>query len=62
MLDQANEVATITVTVLVRGKTTITNRASVTSDASDPNTANNSSAITVSVAAGSAGGGGKSRK
>jgi uncharacterized repeat protein (TIGR01451 family) len=53
MLDQANEVAEITVTVLVKGKTTITNTASVTADVSDPNAANNSAAITVSVAAGS---------
>jgi len=52
MLDQANETATITVTVLVKGRTTITNTASVTGDVSDPNAANNSAAITVSVAAG----------
>jgi uncharacterized repeat protein (TIGR01451 family)/CSLREA domain-containing protein len=52
MLDQANETATITVTVLVKGKTTITNTASVTGDVSDPIAANNSAAITVSVAAG----------
>jgi uncharacterized repeat protein (TIGR01451 family)/CSLREA domain-containing protein len=58
MVSSANEVATITVTVLVRGKTTITNTASVTGDVSDPNTANNSAAITVSVAAGGTGGGG----
>jgi uncharacterized repeat protein (TIGR01451 family)/CSLREA domain-containing protein len=55
MLDQANEVAQITVTVLVRGKTTITNTASVTGDVSDPNEANNSASIRVSVASGSAG-------
>ncbi len=53
LLDQANEVATITVTVLVKGKTSITNNASGTGDVTDPNQANNSSAITVSVAAGS---------
>jgi uncharacterized repeat protein (TIGR01451 family) len=53
LLDQANEVAEITVTVLVKGKTTITNTASVTADVSDPSAANNSAAITVSVAAGS---------
>jgi len=57
MLDQANEVAQITVTVLVKGKTTITNAASVTGDVSDPNEANNSASIRVSVAAGSKGGG-----
>jgi len=59
MLSSANEVATITVTVLVRGKTTITNTASVVGDVSDPNTANNSASITVSVAAGGSGGGKK---
>jgi uncharacterized repeat protein (TIGR01451 family) len=53
LLDQANEVAEITVTVLVKGKTSITNTASVTGDVSDPSEANNSAAITVSVAAGS---------
>ena len=53
LVDQANEVATITVTVLVKGKTSITNKASVTGDVADPNEANNSSAIRVSVAAGS---------
>ena len=52
MLDQANEVALITVTVLVKGKTTITNTASVTGDVSDPNQANNSASIRVSVASG----------
>ena len=52
LLDQANEVAAITVTVLVKGKTTITNTASVTGDVADPTAANNSAAITVSVAAG----------
>jgi uncharacterized repeat protein (TIGR01451 family)/CSLREA domain-containing protein len=52
LLDQANEVAAITVTVLVKGRTTITNTASVTGDVADPTAANNSAAITVSVAAG----------
>jgi uncharacterized repeat protein (TIGR01451 family)/CSLREA domain-containing protein len=55
----ANEVATITVTVLVRGRTTITNTASVTGDVTDPNPGNNSAAITVSVAAGGSSGGGR---
>jgi uncharacterized repeat protein (TIGR01451 family)/CSLREA domain-containing protein len=55
--DQANEVAEIAVTVLVKGKTTITNTAAVTGDVVDPNEANNSASITVSVAAGSGGGG-----
>jgi uncharacterized repeat protein (TIGR01451 family)/CSLREA domain-containing protein len=59
LLDQANEVGAITVTVLVKGKTTITNTASVTGDVSDPNTANNSAAITVSVGSGSAAPGSK---
>jgi uncharacterized repeat protein (TIGR01451 family)/CSLREA domain-containing protein len=60
LLDQANEVAEITVTVLVKGKTTITNTASVTGDVADPNEANNSAAIRVSVASGTGGkGGGK---
>ena len=57
MLDQANEVAVIKVTVLVRGKATVTNSATVTSDVDDSNQANNSASITVSVASGSGGGG-----
>jgi len=55
LLDQANEVAAITVTVLVKGKSSITNTASVTGDVADPRAANNSAAITVSVAAGGSG-------
>ena len=55
MDSQANEVATVTVTVLVRGRTTITNTASATGDIGDPNAANNSASITVSVAPGSSG-------
>ncbi len=55
LLDQANEVAAITVTVLVKGRTTITNTASVSGDVADPRMANNSAAITVSVAAGGSG-------
>jgi uncharacterized surface anchored protein len=48
------------VTVLVKGRTTITNTASVTGDVADPNEANNSAAIRVSVASGTGGkGGGK---
>ena len=61
-LDQANEVAQITVTVLVKGKTTITNTASVTGDVSDPNAANNSAFLRVSVASGSAGRPGGAKK
>jgi uncharacterized repeat protein (TIGR01451 family)/CSLREA domain-containing protein len=59
MLDQANEVAEITVTVLVKGKTTITNTASVAGDVSDPNETNNSAAIRVSVVSGTSKGGGR---
>jgi uncharacterized repeat protein (TIGR01451 family) len=59
LVDQANEVATITVTVLVKGKTTITNTASVTGDVADPKAANNTAAITVSVAAGGSKPGGR---
>jgi len=47
------------VTVLVKGKTTITNTASVTGDVADPNAANNTAAITVSVAAGGSKPGGR---
>jgi hypothetical protein len=53
MPDQPNETAAITVTVLVRGKTTIINTAAVTADVTDPNSANNPAAITVTVGAGS---------
>jgi uncharacterized repeat protein (TIGR01451 family) len=59
LLDQGNEVAEIQVTVLVKGKTTITSTASVKSDTADPDPANNSAAITVSVASGSGGKGPK---
>jgi uncharacterized repeat protein (TIGR01451 family)/CSLREA domain-containing protein len=55
MLANASEAAAIKVTVLVKGKTTITSTASVAGDVADPNAANNSAAITVSVAAGSGG-------
>jgi uncharacterized repeat protein (TIGR01451 family) len=53
MADQANETTEIKVTVRIKGRTTITNTASVAADAVDPNTANNSASLTVSVAAGS---------
>ena len=53
MANQSNEVVEIQVTVLVRGKTTITNTATVSGNVADPNPANNSAAITVSVAPGS---------
>ena len=57
LLDQANEAAEIKVTVLVRGKTTVTNTATVTGDVADPNTANNTASIKVSIASGGSGGG-----
>ena len=57
LLNGANETATITVTVIIKGKTTITNTASVSGSVVDPNTANNSASIAVSVGAGSGGGG-----
>lgn len=62
MLDQSHEIAEIVVTVLVRGKTTTTNTASVTGDVADPNPANNSAAIKVSVASGSGGKSGGTKK
>ena len=43
--------------MLVKGKTTVTNTAIVTGTVVDPNTANDSASITVSVAAGSGGNG-----
>jgi uncharacterized repeat protein (TIGR01451 family) len=52
MLNGANETATISVTVIIKGKTTITNVASVTGAVADPNSANNSSSIAVSVGSG----------
>jgi len=53
LLDQGNETTDIKVTVRIKGKTTITNKADVASDAVDPNPANNTASLTVSVAAGS---------
>lgn len=58
LLDQANEVAEIKVTVRIRGKTTIDNTASVTADIVDLNAANNAATLKVSVGAG----GGKTGK
>jgi len=55
MVNQANEIVEIQVTVLVKGRTTITNTATVSGTVADPNTTNNSAAITVSVAPGSSG-------
>jgi uncharacterized repeat protein (TIGR01451 family) len=50
------EGAQLVVKVIVKGKTTITNTASASTDSSDPNPANNSAAITTTVAPGSSGG------
>ena len=56
MLEGTNELAEITVTVLVKGKTSITNTASVEGDVTDPNEANNSASLRVSVGGGTGGG------
>ena len=55
LLNNGQEAAQIVVTVIVRGRTTITNTASVTSNTADPNPANNSASITVTVAPGGRG-------
>jgi uncharacterized repeat protein (TIGR01451 family) len=55
LLNGENQVADIQVTVLVKGKTTITNTATVAGNVSDPSKANDSAAITVSVVAGTTG-------
>jgi uncharacterized repeat protein (TIGR01451 family) len=52
MLDQANEVVEIAVTVRIRGKTTITNTATVSGNVVDPTPGNNSATIATSVNAG----------
>jgi uncharacterized repeat protein (TIGR01451 family) len=52
MADQANEFTEIKVTVRIKGKTSITNVASVTADVIDPNTANNTASLQTTVAAG----------
>ena len=52
LLDQGNEFTEIKVTVRLKGKTTITNTASVASDAVDPNPANNTASLSTSVTAG----------
>ena len=44
--------AQIKVTVIIHGKSTITNTATVSSSTADPNTANNSSSLSTSVGAG----------
>ncbi len=43
------EAAQIQVTVIIRGKTTITNTATVSSSTTDPNPGNNSSSLTTTV-------------
>jgi uncharacterized repeat protein (TIGR01451 family) len=55
LLNNGQESAQISVTVIVRGRTTITNTASATSNTADPNTANNTTSITTSVAQGGGG-------
>ncbi|HXG63632.1 MAG TPA: hypothetical protein VNO70_00905 [Blastocatellia bacterium] len=52
LLNGDQEAAQIQVTVIVRGRTTITNTATVFSETFDPNMANNSASITTSVAPG----------
>ena len=52
LLDEEGGSATLVVKVLVKGKTTVTNTATVSSATVDPNPANNTAAITVSVAPG----------
>jgi uncharacterized repeat protein (TIGR01451 family) len=52
MADQANEFTEIKVTVRIKGKTSITNVASVTAEVIDPNTANNTASLQTTVAAG----------
>jgi uncharacterized repeat protein (TIGR01451 family) len=46
------EAAQIKVTVIIRGKTTITNTANVSSSTNDPNSGNNSSSLTTTVQSG----------
>jgi uncharacterized repeat protein (TIGR01451 family) len=52
LANAGQEAAQIQVTVIVKGRTTITNTASVSSIASDPNPANNTASLTTSVAQG----------
>lgn len=55
LLDGDQQSAQLQVTVIIKGKTTITNTAMVASDVPDPNMANNSASLTTSVAAGGGG-------
>jgi uncharacterized repeat protein (TIGR01451 family) len=52
MASGSSESAQIKVTVIVKGKTAVTNTATVASDATDLSPANNSASVTVSVASG----------
>ena len=52
LLNNGQESAQISVTVIVRGKTTITNTASATSNTADPNMANNTASLITSVVPG----------
>ena len=49
LANNGQQAAQIQVTVIVRGKTSITNTATVSSDTPDPNPANNTASITTSV-------------
>ncbi len=49
LANNGQQAAQIKVTVIVRGKTSITNTATVSSDTPDPNPANNTASITTSV-------------
>ena len=53
LLPTEQESAQLLVTVIVRGKTTITNTVTAESDTTDPNLANNTASITTTVAPGS---------
>jgi uncharacterized repeat protein (TIGR01451 family) len=55
------EAAELVVTVIVKGKTTVTNTATAVSDSEDPNPGNNTASITTSVGAGGGTGGGKKK-
>ena len=55
LLNGDQQSAQLQVTVKIKGKTTITNSASVSSDVPDPNAANNSASLTTTVAAGGGG-------
>jgi uncharacterized repeat protein (TIGR01451 family) len=55
------EGAQLVVTVTLKGKSTVTNTAAVSSGSDDPNPANNVAAITTTLAAGGGGSGGKKK-